>query len=88
MTPLTCISGGPFVGVGTGGKCLVTEGEGLMGDPMVAAFMANADCGQMVLAYPTLGITRDLRKATVEQVCAALTREEKQFVVGKRKEAA
>jgi hypothetical protein len=76
IEPITCISGGPFIGVQTGGKHMVRAvvgGERL--DSLVAAFIKDIDLKQMALAWPSIGISRDYRKATTSQVCAALTKE-------------
>lgn len=75
-SPLTVISGGPFIGVQTGGKVMVrSAAPEERAWPIVAAFLSDSDCGQMVAAWAGLGITRDYRKATIEQVCASLDQE-------------
>lgn len=78
---LTCISGGPLIGAQTGGKILVWDVPNEhRSHPLVAALLADSECGQVVAAWPGLGFTRDYRKATVDQVCAALDREGKAYV--------
>jgi hypothetical protein len=81
MKAVTCISGGPFTFAATGAGFLVRPVSiEERSSAKVAAFIADEDCSQMVLAWPTYGLTRDYRKATVDQVCAALEKEGKPFV--------
>lgn len=78
--PLTCISGGPMVFGLTRGKFYVrgvTTVE--MGTPLIRALVDEEAIQQMVIAFPEAGLTRDYRKASVEQVCAALKKERKKF---------
>lgn len=83
MQALTCISGGPIIGVQTGGKVLVWDvpAENRRCSPFVAAMLADPECEQLIVGYPRIGYTRDYRKATVDQVCQALDRERKAYVV-------
>lgn len=78
---LTCISGGPLIGAQTGGKFLVWDvPREHRSQRLVAALLADGECGQVVAAWPGMGYTRDYRKATLDQVCAALDREGKAYV--------
>lgn len=80
--PLTCVSGGPIIGIQTGGKMLVRPVEAEeRARPLLRAMREDHDCAQLVGAWPSIGITRDYRRATVDQVAAALTREGVPFVI-------
>lgn len=80
-TPLTCISSGPMIGAMTGGKKLVfTPPAKMMEYPFIVAFMADEECGQMILAYSRLGYMRDFRKSTITAVCRSLDKEGADYV--------
>lgn len=79
---ITVICGGPFIGTMTGGKLLIREWR-VQDDhsPMARAFARDAACLQMVIAYPTEGLCRDYRKASVVDVCKALSAEGTEWVL-------
>lgn len=81
---LTYISSGPAVQIATGGKLIVREATiEERKHRLIAAFLADDNCMQMQLAYPTVGLVRDYRKASLTAVCIALQIEGKEFEVTK-----
>jgi hypothetical protein len=78
MTEITCISSGLFIRSMTGGRSIVWPV--IDAAKLPAVMEDDLDLVRMVCYWPRIGLVRDFRRATMDQVCNSLLREGKEFI--------